>query len=122
MANTYIVVTPFFPSPDNWRGSYCFDFVKALKKTLADWRIEVFMPGKGDEYEIDGITVHRFATRQLPSNVLPFLCRGRNEKSFLNATMPSTWDSPSLQPKDRLRNWPYAHGTPIHHQGLSQPD
>ena len=85
MANTYIVVTPFFPSPDSWRGVYCYDLVKSLKKALPDWRIEVFVPGKGDDYEIGGILVHRFAIKQLPSNILPFLFRGYNEKSFLNA-------------------------------------
>lgn len=81
----YIVVTPFFPSPDNWRGAYCFDFVKTLKRARPNWRVEVFVPGTGDDYEIDGVTVHRFKTRELPSNIFPFLFKRYNEKSFLSA-------------------------------------
>lgn len=84
-AKVYIVVTPFFPSPDNWRGAYCFDFVKALKHARQKLRVEVFVPGKGSDYEMEGVTVHRFKTKQLPSNILPFLFRRYNEKSFLRA-------------------------------------
>lgn len=85
MASTYIIVTPFFPSPSNWRGAYCYDFVKALKQARPDWRVEVFVPGKGGDYEVGGIAVHRFKTKQLPSNILPFFFRKYNEKSFLAA-------------------------------------
>ena len=83
MSETYIVVTPFFPSPSDWRGAYCYDFVKALKKTLDGWRVEVFRPGDGADYEIGGITIRTFRTRQLPSNLFPFLFRRWNEKNFL---------------------------------------
>ncbi len=82
---TYIYVTPFFPSPETWRGAYCFDFVKALKRLRPDLRVEVFVPGKGGDYELGGIKVWRFPTRELPSNILPFLFRRYNEKSFLDA-------------------------------------
>lgn len=80
----YIVVTPFFPSPENWRGAYCYDFVVALKKT-GRYRVEVFIPGVGDDYTIGGIEVHRFPIRQLPSNIFPLLFSGWNQRSFLQA-------------------------------------
>ena len=80
----YLVVTPFFPSPDNWRGAYCYDFVVALKKTGL-YRVEVFVPGKGDDYQIGNVQIHRFVTRELPSNVFPFLWARRNKRSFLDA-------------------------------------
>ena len=102
----YFSVTPFFPSPDSWRGAYCFDFVKALMRQVKEgggsevegrgggggeaesrggaWRVLVFVPGAGDDYEIDGVRVCRFPTRQLPSNIFPFLFRRYNERSFLN--------------------------------------
>lgn len=80
----YIVVTPFFPSPDNWRGAYCYDFVVALKKT-GRYLVEVFVPGDGEDYTIGGIRVHRFPAKQLPSNVLPFLFSSENQKRFINA-------------------------------------
>lgn len=85
MPNTYIVVTPFFPSPTSWRGAYCLDYVKALLAVRPAMRIEVFMPGKGDDYEIEGVRVHRFSVKLLPSNVFPFMFRRHNENSFLSA-------------------------------------
>lgn len=81
----YIYVTPFFPSPTNWRGAYCLDFVKALRKARPQMRVEVFVPGVGNDYEIEGIHVHRFEVRQLPSNILPLMFRRHNENSFLRA-------------------------------------
>ena len=85
MANTYIVVTPFFPSPTSWRGAYCLDFVKALRTARPEMHVEVFVPGAGKDYEIDGVEVHRFKVKHLPSNIFPFLFRRHNEKSFLYA-------------------------------------
>ena len=85
MHGVYIVVTPFFPSPESWRGAYCLDFVKALRNARPLIRVEVFVPGAGADYEIEGVGVHRFSVKLLPSNVLPFLFRRYNEKSFLRA-------------------------------------
>lgn len=48
-------------------------------------QVEVFVPGAGADYEVDGIQVHRFSVKHLPSNILPFLFSRRNEKSFLHA-------------------------------------
>ncbi len=80
----YIVVTPFFPTLTSWRGPFCYDFVVALKKT-GKYRVEVFVPGAGDDYEIGGVKVHRFATKLLPSNIFPFLLARWNQRSFLSA-------------------------------------
>ena len=80
----YLYVTPFFPSPSSWRGAYCYDFVAELKKT-GRYLVEVFMPGNGDDYVIKGVRVHLFKTRQLPSNVLPFLWSVWNQRSFISA-------------------------------------
>lgn len=82
---TYLYVTPFFPSNDDWRGAYCLDFIKALRKARPEMRVEVFVAGDGDDYEIDGIKVWRFKEKILKGYVLPFLLRRRNEKSFLAA-------------------------------------
>lgn len=78
----YIVITPFFPSPDNWRGAYCYDFVKALMRT-EKYDVRVFVPGKGDDYEYHGVRVCRFLDRMLPSAVFPFLFSCSNQKAFL---------------------------------------
>ena len=81
----YIIVTPFFPSPTSWRGAFGLDFVKALRRARPLLRVEVFVPGRGNDYMLDGVCVHRFPVKMLPSNILPFLFRRYNERSFLAA-------------------------------------
>lgn len=84
-AGTYVYVTPFFPSPENWRGGFSLDAVKALMR--AGWRVEVFTGvGRGepeDDYVYEGVKVHRFARIQLPCELMPFAVEGVNAKSFL---------------------------------------
>lgn len=86
----YIYITPFFPTSMSWRGAYGYDFVKALTRQLelkvedGKWKVAVFKPGDGADYEVGGITVRTFKTRQLPSNVLPFMFRKYNERSFID--------------------------------------
>jgi len=84
MKPVYIYVTPFFPSPECWHGSYCYNFVRAL---MSDGRydVRVFFEGKGGDYEYRGVRVHRFPVKRLKSNLLPFLYERYNQDSFLNA-------------------------------------
>lgn len=84
MGSPYLYVTPFFPSPESWRGAFCLDYVQALKRK-SNFDVQVFVPGKGSDYEIAGIHVYRFVTKRLPSSVFPFLFRQRNQRSFLAA-------------------------------------
>ena len=78
----YIYVTPYFPSPGNWRFVHGYDFVKALISTgLFD--VRVFVEGTGPAYEYCGVRVCQFRSRRLPSNVFPFLFEKWNEASFL---------------------------------------
>ena len=82
---TYLYVTPFFPKPGDWRGSYGYDFVRAVKAS-GRYRVEVFVEGaEAVDYEVGGIRVHEFPAKYLPSNILPFFWRRRNVKSFLAA-------------------------------------
>lgn len=78
----YLVVTPFFPSPDSWRGAYCYDFVKALQKT-GRYDVRVFVPGTGLDYDYQDVHVCRLSVKALPSAVLPFLFARYNVQSFL---------------------------------------
>lgn len=82
MKPIYIYITPFFPSTESWRGAYCLDFVKALMRT-GRYDVHVFMEGGGRDYEIQGVKVHRFPVRRLPSNMFPYLFTKRNVRSFL---------------------------------------
>lgn len=89
----YIYITPFFPSPTNWRGAYCYDFVRALERNFSrvgdekggiePWKVLVFVPGAGADYEIGGVKVYRFPVKELPSGILPFLFSKWNQRSFL---------------------------------------
>lgn len=80
----YICVTPFFPSPGNWRGAYVLDQVKAIQRNSEN-NVVVFMGGCKDDadYEIDGIKVYRYHTRELPSNILNGFFNGYNSRSFV---------------------------------------
>lgn len=94
-SRVYLFVTPFFPSPKNWRGAYCYDFVRALERT-GRYRIFVFKPGDGADYDYEGVRVRTFRTRFLPSNVFPFLFRRWNQKSFLRKLEQSGIDLRSV--------------------------
>lgn len=84
----YLCVTPFFPSPGNWRGAYVLDQVKALQRN-SDYDVRVFVGGgKNDsDYEIDGITVYRYKTREMPSNILNGIFNGYNARSFVKRVL-----------------------------------
>lgn len=87
----YLYVTKFFPRPGDWRGAYCLDFVRALQRALEvkrkgegeQWNVLVFVEGDGSDYDVDGVQVHTFKTRYLPSNIFPFLFKRYNQKSFI---------------------------------------
>ena len=105
--NVYIYVTKFFPDPKNWRGAYCLDFVKALtrhfeiedcKSNVAHRKVLVFVEGSGVDYEVEGVTVHTFKTRYLPSNIFPFLFAKFNKRSFLNKVEAVLCSTFNLQP------------------------
>ncbi len=74
MKRYYIVITPFFPEPDSFRGSYVYDQIKAIERN-SDFKVIVLKPipfyHKGDDYEYNGVKVYRFVDYNLPSNVWP---------------------------------------------------
>lgn len=80
--NIYICVTPFFPSPENWRGAYVLDQVKAIQRN-SDYEVKVFKPGKSiGSYIVDDITVHTFKTYETPSFLFNGLFDGLNGRIF----------------------------------------
>lgn len=78
----YICITPFFPSPDSWRGAYVYDQVKAIERN-SDYKVLVFKPGQGADYEVDGIKVYGYKTLSFPSNILNGFFNGYNARSFV---------------------------------------
>lgn len=69
----YICVTPFFPSPGNWRGAYVLDQVKAIQRN-SEYEVVVFrtlpLGSKEYTYEVDGVAVHAIAPLLMPSYIL----------------------------------------------------
>lgn len=96
--NYYLCVTPFFPSPNDWRGSYVYDQVKAIQRN-SDYEVVVFKEGgKNDsDYEIGGIKVYRYRIRALPSNILNGIFNDINAKSFVKRVL-----SLGIHPKEIL--------------------
>ena len=86
MPPTYLVITPFFPSKDNFRGPYVLDQVKAIK-AVGDFKVTVFKPkslfSSLEDYEFEGVKVHYFKRVVLPSNILPGLFKGLSKLFFL---------------------------------------
>ena len=91
----YICVTPFFPSPNNWRGSYVLDQVKAIKRN-SDYEVVVFIGVKDpSDYEIEGIKVYQYRSRETPSNVLNGIFNNYNAESFVRRVLDV-----GIDPKD----------------------
>lgn len=84
MRPVYLFVTPFYPGPGTWRGAYSHDLVRALAAE-GRYEVRVFVPGRGPDYDYDGVRVHRFREWRLPSMVLPLLFARRNGAAFLRA-------------------------------------
>lgn len=68
----YIVVTPFFPTPEKFYGSFIYDQVSALKRQGK--QIVVLRPFSGfilpSDYHYKGFDVHWFSCIEMPSYVL----------------------------------------------------
>ncbi len=77
----YLVVTQHFPAPGNWRGAFVLDFVRAVMRTRR-FEVRVMVPGRGEDFTVEGVKVWRFRRRALRSAVLPFLFRRWNRAAF----------------------------------------
>lgn len=76
-------MTSLFPSPESWRGGFCYDAVKALMRN-SDYDVRVMMIGKGDDYVIDGIPVALIQRKTIGScDYFPYLQGWQNARIFL---------------------------------------
>ena len=82
----YIVITPFFPTEESFRGSYIFDQVRAIEKT-GRYKVVVFKSAdnkiKKKSYEYQGITVYIFSFKRIKGGLLNNLLDGINKRLFL---------------------------------------
>lgn len=75
----YLVITPFFPTAESFRGPFILDQVNAIRQT-GEYNPVVLKPkpwySKGKDYIFEGVQVHYFDTFDLPSNILPGIFQG----------------------------------------------
>lgn len=86
MKQYYIVITPFFPDKESFRGAFIYDQVKAIKRN-SNYQVIVFKPksfkSKEKDYTYNDIQVHLFHDIQMPSYILNGLTNGINNLFFL---------------------------------------
>lgn len=83
----YLLITPFFPTEESFRGPFMYDMVKAIERTRRYDKVVVMRPApiseKRDHYVFDGIRVNLFPVIQMPSNLLVGLPDAINKRLFL---------------------------------------
>lgn len=81
----YLYVTTLFPGDGNWRGGFCYDAVKALRRDgRYDVRVILVNGDRGGEYDIDGIHVWRCPVPDVGYLAYaPYLVNRKLEASFL---------------------------------------
>ena len=69
MKKYYIIITPFFPHSDSFRGAFIYDQVRAIAKN-SSYEVVVFksksITSGEKDYMYRGIQVHLFDDIQLP--------------------------------------------------------
>lgn len=83
--NTYLVLTPFFPSKNNFIGSYIYDQLNEIRNQI-DFNIIVIklttLLNKDSDYVFDDFQVKHFRVYDLPFFILPGLFNTINKKRF----------------------------------------
>lgn len=114
----YLAVTPFFPTPDSFRGPFVYDQVEAIKRN-SDYEVLVFTPtSRGDKrnfYIYNGCKVFLFPTRQTPSNLFTGVFDSYNCNQFLKALRRNNIDL------DKIK-FIHCHTMPFGCYGLSLKD
>ena len=71
----YIIITPFFPSADSFRGSYLLDQAKAIQSN-SNYKLTVIIlssifNNSQENYSIEGVRCITFKLLDFPSFILP---------------------------------------------------
>lgn len=95
----YIVITPFFPTDNSFRGSFVYDYVKAVERTGKFNRVIVFVPVPAgtdlSPYNYKGVEVYRFPYKFSPSYLFNGIFNGANKRLFIRR-----FKEIGLNPKD----------------------
>lgn len=88
MKQYYIIITPFFPNSDSFRGAFIYDQVSAIAKN-SNYEVVVFksksITSGEKDYMYRGIQVHLFDDIQMPSYILNGLTNEINCSLFMKA-------------------------------------
>ena len=99
--DTYLVVTPFFPSNESFVGSYIFDQVNELRNQT-NFNIEIVKAisilSSEQDYKFKGFSVHVFKTIDFPYFIFPGVFNQINKKRFSK-----------LLKKNKIKNIKYSH-------------
>jgi len=77
------MVTQFFPTPESWRGAFCYDFAQAVVRTgKYDVRVVVVSHMPGPDYDYNGIHVLRCRDYVWKLNFGRILLNPLNRKVF----------------------------------------
>ena len=99
--DTYLVVTPFFPSNESFVGSYIFDQVNELRNQT-NFNIEIVKAisilSSEQDYKFKGFSVHVFKTIDFPYFIFPGVFNQINKKRFFK-----------LLKKNKIENIKYSH-------------
>lgn len=83
----YVVITPFFPNNDSFRGSFVYDYVKAVERTGQFKEIVVFIPvppaTEMKSYYYNGLKVIYFPYKFSPSYIFNGIFNRRNQRLFV---------------------------------------
>ena len=92
MKEYYVILTPFFPSEENFAGSFIYDQVKAIQN-VSDYEVIVIKPfnsGTEQSYTYQEISVHQIKLLDLPSFFLPGLFNKINYQKIVNRLIELT--------------------------------
>lgn len=83
----YVIISPFFPSENNFRGAFVYDFAQSVIRSGKYDDVLVFVPKhihcKKDYYFYKGIKVHLFPVREMPSYLFNGILNRYNQKLFI---------------------------------------
>lgn len=80
----YLMVTPFFPAPESWRGAFCYDFARAVQRT-GKYDVRIVVPGRAGQgdYDYNGFKVIRFRNfKPFPGGFCRFLAYPFSRRSL----------------------------------------
>lgn len=82
----YIVITPFFPTNESFRGPYIYDQVKAIERT-GKYKVVVFKSTSKNnllkKYTYQGTQIYLFPRLRIPGGLVTNILDNKNDRLFI---------------------------------------